>query len=142
MEHCKSEEEVELNVDLSKVNYIAFKGGGGKGIAYLGPIEVLEEEGLLPLKLPIPESNRKKPGRVPNQGVIGISGTSAGAITAYLVALGLSSEQIRNESGISPPKKKSDYDPNASPFLAQTNRFYVHEYYSISDARMDFKYGS
>lgn len=116
MEDNKRVEE-KLEVDLKRINYIAFKGGGGKGIAYLGPIEVLETQGLLPIKLPIPQKYRKNPGNGPQQGVIGISGTSAGAITSYLVALGLTSENIRNESGILPPGKNPLYDPNALPFI-------------------------
>lgn len=59
----------------SKVHYLAFEGGGGKGITYLGAIHALEDQQILPTS---------------RQQIKGISGASAGAITALLVALGLS----------------------------------------------------
>lgn len=49
---------------------IVFKGGGVRGIAYIGALEVLEEEGIL-------------------SGVQRVAGTSAGAIAALLVSLRL-----------------------------------------------------
>ena len=50
---------------------LVFEGGGVKGIAYVGAMQVLEAKGILP--------NIKRVG-----------GTSVGAINAALVALGLS----------------------------------------------------
>jgi NTE family protein len=67
------------------ISYLAFEGGGGKGVAYLGAVMALEELGVLPI--------RKVPGT--NQ-ILGISGASAGAITAFLLALGYSSQQIQS----------------------------------------------
>jgi len=113
MASCKNGDDSIINIEnLLELNYLCFKGGGGKGIAYLGPIEVLNHEdvGLLPLKLPIKD---KTVGN--GQGIIGISGTSAGAITAYLVALGLDADEIRNESGLIPARKNPFYDPNYDP---------------------------
>jgi NTE family protein len=54
---------------------LVFEGGGVKGIAYLGALEVLEEKGIL--------------GTITRVG-----GTSAGAITALLVGLGYTRAEI------------------------------------------------
>ena len=55
---------------------LVFEGGGVKGIAYVGAMKVLKEEGILP--------NIKRVG-----------GTSAGAINATLFALGFTNIQVR-----------------------------------------------
>jgi NTE family protein len=55
---------------------LVFEGGGVKGIAYVGALQVLEERGILP-------------------GIVRIGGTSAGAITAVLVGLGYPLAEIR-----------------------------------------------
>ncbi|MBU5228255.1 patatin-like phospholipase family protein [Clostridium senegalense] len=57
---------------------LVFEGGGIKGIAYVGALEVLESEGIL--------KNIKRVG-----------GTSAGAIIALLVGLGYTVTEIRDE---------------------------------------------
>jgi predicted acylesterase/phospholipase RssA len=66
-----------------EVFYLAFEGGGGKGVTYLGAIKTLESLGLLP----IPKLPKKRQIR-------GVSGTSAGAITALVLALGYTSEDL------------------------------------------------
>lgn len=55
---------------------LVFQGGGVKGIAYAGALQVLHEQQILEL-------------------VDGVAGTSAGAITATLLALGYSPGQVR-----------------------------------------------
>lgn len=55
---------------------LIFEGGGVKGVAYIGALEVLEEKGILP------QIDR-------------VGGTSAGAITALLLGLGYSTKGIR-----------------------------------------------
>ncbi len=67
-----------------EIAYLALEGGGGKGVTYLGAIIALEEMGVLPIK--------KAAGT--NQ-IKGISGASAGAITALLLAIGYNSKQIK-----------------------------------------------
>jgi predicted acylesterase/phospholipase RssA len=67
-----------------QVRYLALEGGGGKGVTYLGAIRVLEDLGVLPI-------NIDKPGQ--NQ-IRGISGASAGAITAMFLAMGYTSEDL------------------------------------------------
>jgi NTE family protein len=56
---------------------LVFEGGGVTGIAYVGAMQVLDEEGILP------EIKR-------------VGGTSAGAINATLFALGFTNIQVRN----------------------------------------------
>lgn len=60
---------------VTEIKNLVFEGGGVKGVAYAGAIEVLDQEGFL--------SEAKK-----------TAGTSAGAITACLVSLNLSSDKI------------------------------------------------
>ncbi|MFW9929638.1 MAG: patatin-like phospholipase family protein [Candidatus Thorarchaeota archaeon] len=66
-----------------EVKYLALEGGGGKGITYLGAIKALETLGILPIN---PEST--------NNVIKGVTGSSAGAITAFLLAMGLKSGEI------------------------------------------------
>jgi len=54
---------------------LVFEGGGVKGIAYAGALQVLSDQGIL--------SNIKR-----------VAGTSAGAITACLICLGYSAEEL------------------------------------------------
>jgi NTE family protein len=65
---------------MTKKKYDAvFEGGGVKGVALIGALKRLEEEGI-------------EFGRV--------AGTSAGAIAASLVASGYKAEEIKDFSGI------------------------------------------
>jgi NTE family protein len=66
------------------VEYLALEGGGGKGVTYLGAIRALERLGVLPIDIDRPGQNQIK----------GISGASAGAITALMLAMGLRSTEI------------------------------------------------
>ncbi len=56
---------------------LVFEGGGVKGIAYVGALEVLDREGIL-------------------KDVKRVAGTSAGAMMAVLVGLRYSAEEVRN----------------------------------------------
>ena len=53
-----------------------FEGGGVKGIAYLGAMQILEEEGIF-------------------EQITRVGGTSAGAINALLIAAGFSASKMR-----------------------------------------------
>ena len=55
---------------------LVFEGGGVKGIAYVGALEILQKEGILPQ-------------------IQRVGGTSAGAINATLFALGYSNQETR-----------------------------------------------
>jgi len=61
---------------MATIKNLAFKGGGVLGIAYAGAIKVLEDKGLL-------------------AGIEKVAGTSAGAITAAMVALDYSAAEIK-----------------------------------------------
>lgn len=60
---------------MSQFRNLCFEGGGVKGIAYAGALRVLEQQNVLP-------------------DIRRVAGTSAGAITATLVALGATSDQV------------------------------------------------
>lgn len=68
-------------IPVDSIKYIAFEGGGGKGLAYFGAIRVFERPDvkLLPLN---------------QSAVTGISGASAGAITAFFLSVGMKGDDI------------------------------------------------
>lgn len=68
-----------LRVD--QVRYLALEGGGGKGFAFLGAVAELESRGVI---------NHSASG-----APLGIAGSSAGAITATLVAAGMSASELK-----------------------------------------------
>ena len=59
---------------------LVFEGGGVKGIAYVGTMEVLEDRGIL-------------------QNIDRVGGTSAGAINAVLTALNFSNDEVSDILG-------------------------------------------
>jgi NTE family protein len=65
---------------ISQFRNLVFEGGGVKGIAYAGAIQVLEQAKILP-------------------NITRVAGTSAGAITATLLALGAGSQDIASIVG-------------------------------------------
>ena len=56
---------------------LVFEGGGVKGIAYVGAMEVLDREGIL-------------------NNIERVAGTSAGAMVAVLVGLKYSAEEVKD----------------------------------------------
>jgi NTE family protein len=79
---------------------LVFKGGGIRGIAYLGALEVINEKGLL-------------------EQAENVAGASAGAITALLVSLGYSFEEIKNRANALDYKKiqQEPINPSDKPYL-------------------------
>jgi NTE family protein len=65
---------------INQFRNLVFEGGGVKGIAYAGAIQVLEQDKILP-------------------NITRVAGTSAGAITATLLALGAGSKDVANIVG-------------------------------------------
>ena len=65
---------------MSQFRNLVFEGGGVKGIAYAGAVAVLEDKEILP-------------------DIRRVAGTSAGAITAVLLALGASPQSVRRIVG-------------------------------------------
>lgn len=67
--------------DANKIDYhfknLVFEGGGVKGIAYVGALEVLEKEGIL-------------------KDIERVAGTSAGAMVAVLIGLGYTAEEMKD----------------------------------------------
>ena len=88
---------------FEELEYIALEGGGGKGAVYLGAIKALEElckkdtlnlentEGVTNAKSILDYTDIK----TKTLKIKGISGSSAGAITAFPLALGLNSDDIK-----------------------------------------------
>jgi predicted acylesterase/phospholipase RssA len=74
-----------------QVHYLAFEGGGFKGIAYVGAIKVMEDLGILDKPGPPPADLHKK-----NEKIYGFSGTSVGAFVSFLLTLGHNSDSIRD----------------------------------------------
>ncbi len=66
---------------MSQFRNLVFEGGGVKGIAYAGAIQVLEKQNIL-------EDIRR------------VAGASAGAITAALLSAGASSRDIEEIVGL------------------------------------------
>jgi len=62
---------------MAQFRNLVFKGGGVKGVAYIGAVTVLEEEGVL-------------------EGVRRLCGTSSGAVVAAHIALGGKAVQLRS----------------------------------------------
>ncbi|HEY1774172.1 MAG TPA: patatin-like phospholipase family protein [Gammaproteobacteria bacterium] len=65
---------------MTQFRNLVFEGGGVKGIAYAGAIQVLEQNKILP-------------------NITRVAGTSAGAITATLLALGAGSKDVADIVG-------------------------------------------
>lgn len=63
--------------NASDRKYLAFHGGGGKGMAYLGAFMAYEKVGVLPIE---------------KSKIEGVSGTSTGAISALMISLGYDSK--------------------------------------------------
>lgn len=96
-------------IEISQIKYLCFEGGGGKGLAYLGVIQALEE--IINKKMGPPEggtpynvtSENKTPiirisQPIKQRNILGVSGSSAGAITAFMVAMGMSHYEILQET--------------------------------------------
>lgn len=82
----------DRRLKVDQIEYLVFEGGGGKGLAFVGAIDEMSTnkklwnakgESIFPLKQ--------------NGQVKGVAGSSAGAITALFLSLGLSSQQIQEE---------------------------------------------
>jgi predicted acylesterase/phospholipase RssA len=85
------------------IDYLALEGGGGKGVAFLGAIEALQEKGVLTFASRAPGPERSTgwlPGeidlnrRLAEGGLTGIAGSSAGAITALMLSCGYDASDI------------------------------------------------
>lgn len=72
------EPRTQPSTDPSELVFAIFQGGGAKGIAHVGALKAMNDEGLIPY---------------------GVAGTSAGAIVAALVAVGYSADELLDPVG-------------------------------------------
>jgi NTE family protein len=95
---------------------LVFKGGGIRGIAYLGALEVLDKKGIL-------------------AAAENVAGASAGAITALLVSLGYSFEEIKARANAVDYKKiqEEPINPSDKPLLSDE----LKEIYPVSKGLLD-----
>jgi len=95
---------------------LVFKGGGIRGIAYLGALEVINEKGIL-------------------EQAENVAGASAGAITALLVSLGFSFEEIKKKANEVDYKKiqEEPVEPSEKPYLTDE----LKEIYPVSKGLLD-----
>ncbi len=93
---------MENNIKPNEINYLSFEGGGGKGVAYLSPLIAMLHPSFNIFK----KENNARGYMVLNRDKIkGISGASAGAIIAALLASNVPLETIAKlVLNISPPK--------------------------------------
>jgi len=77
-----------------QVRFLTFEGGGGKGFAYVGALQALEDPRIGILKYS-EDPDTKLPVLTRGGGIEGIGGASAGAITALLLSCGYSSSDIK-----------------------------------------------
>ncbi|MHA2357420.1 MAG: patatin-like phospholipase family protein [Candidatus Heimdallarchaeaceae archaeon] len=81
-------------VSKRNVEYLAFEGGGGKGIAYLGALQALEELEIISY---IEEKRENQIyTRLDTKKIKGVAGTSVGSVTALLVACGYTPVEAEN----------------------------------------------
>ena len=73
--HINEDGTVNKEVTAPKINTLVYEGGGVRGLAYVGGTQALYEAGVM-------------------QTVKRVAGSSAGALTAVVVALGYSQEKI------------------------------------------------
>jgi|GEM_PF-3671436 len=82
------------------VKYLVFEGGGGKGSVYLGALVALEDLRILPIR---PLKRTVSKNHIPyylekiDGPLIGIAGSSAGAITALALSMGMTSSDLASE---------------------------------------------
>lgn len=85
-----------------RVKYLVFEGGGGLGMVYLGAIEALEDvlarDRNLAARRHVEFPDRLFPiwgdGPIEGRPFRGVCGASAGAITAFMLAIGMDSYEI------------------------------------------------
>lgn len=110
----------DFKIAPSGVNYLAFEGGGGRGIVYQGVVTALQQvfdqtydpsddnaaeirnaqEGRWLRQVEIVGSGRLfyPSMKLERRQLKGVAGTSAGAITAFCLAIGMSARDLKAES--------------------------------------------
>ena len=80
-----------MKLSKNDVRYLVFEGGGGKGVAYLGVVQALEELGIV-THLRIMKEGKERV-LLDTTKIHGIAGTSVGSVTALILACGYTSNQ-------------------------------------------------
>ncbi len=80
-----------MAIDIRKIQYLSFEGGGGKGAAYLGVLEAFKDKRI---QFIVPSKENPDFHVLNTKKIKGIAGASAGAITAALLATGVPVEKI------------------------------------------------
>jgi NTE family protein len=80
-------------VQQEDVRNLAFEGGGGKGVTYLGALQALEELGIISHEMK--KKGDKVYPRLDTKKIKGVAGTSVGSLIALLVSCGYNSEELR-----------------------------------------------
>lgn len=88
-----------------EIRNLVFEGGGVKGIAYGGALKVMEEKGIL-------------------DGLQRVAGTSAGAITATLLAVGYLADAVGDVIAKTDFRDFEDDDPGVFRDTARLLREY------------------
>ena len=83
-----------MKIKPQDVRYLIFEGGGGKGATYLGALQALEELEIINYKKH--KVNNQSVYRLDSAQIKGLAGTSVGSLTALLIAMGYTSEEIEN----------------------------------------------
>lgn len=100
----------EKKIDLKNIKYLSFEGGGGKGIVYMGAVRALQAATALKY-YDLVESNYGEESKgvlgegtlfpidkpIKDRPFVGISGASAGALTAFMLAMGMNSKELQGE---------------------------------------------
>ena len=89
------------HIPLPPITALVFEGGGVKGLAYTGVLQTLEEKNLL-------------------KDVKWVAGSSVGAMTALMVALGYTQTEIKTELRNIDFSKFQDHDPSWFGAAGQT----------------------
>ncbi|MHA1397708.1 MAG: patatin-like phospholipase family protein, partial [Candidatus Heimdallarchaeaceae archaeon] len=82
-----------VRVSKEDVKFLVFEGGGGKGVAYIGALEVMKELGILSYY--DKEKDNKTYTRLNSDKIKGVAGTSVGSIIALLLACGYTPEEMK-----------------------------------------------
>lgn len=90
-------------MDLSAIKYLALEGGGGMGLTYLGMVRFFETYPDIPLinNINNPDKNVHQLNILPlrpDSPLAGIAGSSAGAMTSMMLAIGMTANDISAES--------------------------------------------
>jgi NTE family protein len=103
---------------------LVFKGGGVKGVAYLGAIEVLEQQGVLP-------------------SITRVAGSSAGAITAMALSFPLTAAQVIDLVNTLDFSRIAGGGTNDIPFVPEILKKELAKIFGEVDSilRLLFRYG-